>query len=251
MPSVCVEVQPLRLRPARGRRRARRGWRWRAARRAGRGRATAAAPVSAGTMCMRAGGEQRAPTGRLMKKIARQSTSSVSTPPSRTPMAAPAPPTAPQTPSALARSRAVEGGRDDRQRGRGEHRGAEALAGASGEQRRGVAGQRGDERGGGEHAEAGEEHAPAAEQVGGAAAEQQQAAEDQRVAGDRPADVARRAMSRSFARSGSATFTADDVEDDHQLRDATAAGAATSACGWRRAARWGCGGDGALGRTSI
>ena len=39
-----------------------------------------------------------------MKKIARQSTSSVSTPPSSTPIAAPAPPTAPQTPSALARS---------------------------------------------------------------------------------------------------------------------------------------------------
>ena len=166
-----------------------------------------------------AGGEQRAPTGRLMKKIARQSTSSVSAPPSSTPMAAPAPPTAPQTPSALARSRAVEGGRDDRQRGRGEHRGAEALAGAGGEQRGGVAGERRDERGGGEHAQAGEEHAPAAEQVGGAAAEQQQAAEDQRVAGDRPADVAAGRCSGPRARSGSATFTARDVEDDHELGD--------------------------------
>ena len=37
-----------------------------------------------------------------MKKIARQSTSSVSAPPSSTPIAAPAPPTAPQTPSAFA-----------------------------------------------------------------------------------------------------------------------------------------------------
>ena len=54
----------------------------------------------------------------------------------------------------------------------------------------GVAGERGGQRRGGEHAQAGEEHAAAAEQVGGAAAEQQQAAEDQRVAGDRPADVA-------------------------------------------------------------
>jgi len=40
-----------------------------------------------------------------MKKIARQSTSSVSVPPSSTPIAAPAPPTAPQTPSARVRSR--------------------------------------------------------------------------------------------------------------------------------------------------
>ena len=38
--------------PGRGRRRARRGWRWPAARRAGRGRATAAAPASAGRRCV-------------------------------------------------------------------------------------------------------------------------------------------------------------------------------------------------------
>ena len=39
-----------------------------------------------------------------MRKIRRQSTSSVSVPPSSTPTAAPAPPTAPQAPSAFARS---------------------------------------------------------------------------------------------------------------------------------------------------
>jgi len=40
-----------------------------------------------------------------MRKIARQSTSAVSAPPSSTPIAAPAPPTAPQAPSARVRSR--------------------------------------------------------------------------------------------------------------------------------------------------
>ena len=41
---------------------------------------------------------------------------------------------------------AVEGGGDDRQRGRGEHRGAEALAGAGGEEHGGVGGERRGER---------------------------------------------------------------------------------------------------------
>jgi len=45
-----------------------------------------------------------AATGRSIKKIARQSATWVRTPPSRTPTAAPAPPTAPQAPSARARS---------------------------------------------------------------------------------------------------------------------------------------------------
>ena len=73
------------------------------ARRGGRGRATGAErrrrarPSSLPTATP-------IPTGRLMRKMARQSTSSVSVPPSSTPMAAPAPPTAPQTPSAFARS---------------------------------------------------------------------------------------------------------------------------------------------------
>src|SRR3954462_13421288 len=41
-------------------------------------------------------------TGRLTKKIIRQSANSVSRPPARTPTAAPAPPTAPQAASAFA-----------------------------------------------------------------------------------------------------------------------------------------------------
>ena len=58
---------------------------------------------SAGTTCS-APAASASPTGRLMRKIRRQSTSSVRVPPSSTPKAAPAPPTAPQAPSALARS---------------------------------------------------------------------------------------------------------------------------------------------------
>ena len=45
------------------------------------------------------------PTGMLTKKIHSQERASVSTPPRRTPAAAPKPPTAPQTPSAMFRSR--------------------------------------------------------------------------------------------------------------------------------------------------
>src|SRR6266699_2221013 len=41
-------------------------------------------------------------TGRFTKKIIRQSANSVSSPPARTPIAAPAPPTAPQAASAFA-----------------------------------------------------------------------------------------------------------------------------------------------------
>ena len=45
------------------------------------------------------------PTGMLTKKIHSHERASVSTPPSSTPAAAPKPPTAPQTPSAMFRSR--------------------------------------------------------------------------------------------------------------------------------------------------
>ena len=103
MPSVCADVQPaaaasesaytsapkLAVASAAPRR----------SRPRHRGRA-----VSAGTI-RNAPAPSTRPTGRLMTKIARQSTSSVRAPPSSTPIAAPAPPTAPQTPSALARSR--------------------------------------------------------------------------------------------------------------------------------------------------
>ena len=113
---------------------------------------------------------------------------------------------------------ALEGGHDDRQRSRGEHRGAEALARPSGEESAGGARHRGGERGCGEDAEAGQEHPTSSEQVGGAASEEQQAAEDERVARDRPAD----------AGAGQVEITGEarqrdvhrrDVEDHHQLRD--------------------------------
>ena len=178
-----------RRRPARGRRPARPGSRSRPARRGGRGRATAggrrrrARPSSAATATP-------IPTGRLMRKMARQSTSSVSVPPSSTPMAAPAPPTAPHTPSAFARS--------------GPWKVVVMIDSAAGDsiaaprpwparaaKKTAVARrQRRDERGDGEHAEPGEEDATTPEQVRGASAEQQQAAEDERVARDRPAEVA-------------------------------------------------------------
>jgi hypothetical protein len=103
---------------------------------------------------------------------------------------------------------ALEGGRDDRQRGRGKHRGTEALTGPGGEQHGGIARERRGQRRGSEHSQAGKEDAPAAEQVSGAPAEKQQAAEDQRVGGDRPANVALGDF-KSFARSGSATLTAE------------------------------------------
>src|SRR5918912_643531 len=136
--------------------------------------------VSAGTI-LRAPKASAAATGRLTKKIRRQSTSCVSTPPARTPSAAPAPPTAPQAASAFARA--------------GPWKVLVMI-----------------ER------EAGEEHAAATEQVGGAAPEQEQAAEDERVGGDRPAD--RRARDVQVAGElRHRDVHGRDVEDHHQLRD--------------------------------
>ena len=114
--------------------------------------------------------------------------------------------------------RAVEGGGDDRERRRGEDRGAEPLARAGGEEHRRASGHRRGERGSGEDAEAGQEHAAAAEEVGGAAAEEQEASEDQRVARDRPADL--RAAQLQVGRDvRQRDVHGGDVEDDHQLRD--------------------------------
>ena len=102
---------------------------------------------------------------------------------------------------------ALERRHDDRQRRRREQRGTETLARAGCEQGGRRARHRRRERRCGEDAEAGQEHPPTPEQIGGAAPEEEQASEDERVAGDRPADVG--AVSwRSFARLGSAMFTA-------------------------------------------
>ena len=209
-----------RCRPARRRTRARRGSASPAPRRGGRARASAGGRASAGTTTCSAPAASASPTGRLMRKIRRQSTSSVSAPPSRTPKAAPAPPTAPQAPSALARSPPWVKAAMMIESAAGESiaaprpwpaRAANSVGGAAG-QRRGERGER-------EHAQAGEEHAPAAEQVGGAAAEQQQAAEDERVARDRPADVGA-ADAEVLGHVGQRDVHGGDVEDDHQLGDA-------------------------------
>ena len=112
---------------------------------------------------------------------------------------------------------ALEGGHDDRERCRGEHRGAEALARPSCEQGTGRAGHGRGERGCGEDAEAGQEHPASPEQISRAAAEEQQAPEDERVARDRPAD--RAAADVEVAReAGQRDVHGGDVEDDHQLR---------------------------------
>ena len=153
MPRSAVEAQPA-LAPARARTRApeARGGQQRAAevQASPRGRAG----VGRHDLAVRRTASAR-PTGRLMKKIARQSTSSVSAPPSSTPTAAPAPPTAPQTPSAWRARGPREGGHDDRQRGRREHRRAEALAGAGGEQPAALPRERRGQRRDGEDGQAG------------------------------------------------------------------------------------------------
>ena len=113
---------------------------------------------------------------------------------------------------------ALERGHDDRERCRGEHRGAEPLACTSGEEGAGGAGHRRGERGGGEDAEAGQEHPASSEQVGGAAAEEEQAAEDQRVARDRPADAGAGQV-QVTGEAWQRDVHGGDVEDHHQLCD--------------------------------
>ena len=111
---------------------------------------------------------------------------------------------------------ALEGSRDDRQGGRGEHGGSEALAGPCCEQCRGGACEGGGDRRDGENSEAGQEHAPAADEVGEPAAEEEQAAEDERVARDRPAD--RRPTQLQIAgEARQGDVHGSDVENHHQL----------------------------------
>ena len=111
---------------------------------------------------------------------------------------------------------ALEGIRDDRECGRREHGGSEALAGPCCEQCCRGARQGGGDRRDGEDSEAGQEHPPAPDEVGQPAAEEEQAAEDERVARDRPAD--RRSTQLQItgeARQGD--VHGRDVEDHHQL----------------------------------
>ena len=139
-------------------------------------------------------------------------------PPTRTPMAAPAPPTAPQAACAFARASPwkpavmIESAAGERRAAptpwpaRAVNSVAALLAMADMNGR------------GGEDDEPGEEHAAATEQVGGATTEEQEAAEDQRVARDRPAD-ARAAEVQVGGDVRQGDVHGRDVEDDHQLRD--------------------------------
>ena len=100
----------------------------------------------------------------------------------------------------------LEGRGDDRERGRGDDRGAEALHGARADQDALGPGETADERGGGEDDDADEEDAPPPEQVGRAPAEQQEAAERDRVGGDDPLQVVPREV-EDLPIDGSATLT--------------------------------------------
>ena len=138
-------------------------------------------------------------------------------PPRSTPAAAPKPPTAPQTPSAMFRSRPSA-------------KVVIRIASAAGEivaaprpWMRASADQRGlgprepaEERADRERDQADHEDAAAAEQVRGPAAKQQEAAEDERVRGDDPLQVGlREAEIRLDRRKGDVHDR--DVEHDHEL----------------------------------
>ena len=114
----------------------------------------------------------------------------------------------------------LEGGDDDRQRGRGDERAAEALEPTAENQHRRGLGEAVEQRGGREQRHADDEQAPAAEQVGRAAAEQQEATEDQRVGVDDPLQVRRAEKCKPRWIEGSATFTIVCVEHDHELGEA-------------------------------
>ena len=142
------------------------------------------------------------------------------TPPSSTPAAAPKPPTAPQTPSAMLRSlpSAKVVVRIDSAAGEmiAAPRPWSARAPISDGSVHASAREQRAER---EDDDADEEHAPAAEQVGRAPAEQQEAAEDERVGADHPLEVLLREAEVDLDR-GQGDVHDRDVEDDHELHDA-------------------------------
>ena len=157
------------------------------------------------------------PTGTLMKKIHDQASELVRKPPSSTPAAAPLPETAPQTPSAMLRSRpsakvVVR---------------IESAAGASsapprpwsraeGDQRGLGPGEAGEQRADREEGDAGDEEPAPAEQVGHPAAEQQEAAEHDRVGGDHPLQALLAEVEVGLDRRQRDVHDRD-VEHDHEL----------------------------------
>ena len=110
----------------------------------------------------------------------------------------------------------LEGGRDDGQRGRGQHRCPQTLSGAGSEEDFLARRQRRGERRDREDSEAGQEDAAATEQVRGASAQQQEAPEDQRVTRDGPPEVAARDV-QVLREVRESDVHGGDVEDDHQL----------------------------------
>ena len=158
-----------------------------------------------------------APTGTLTKKIHDQLSASVSTPPSSTPAAAPKPPTAPQTPSAMLRSRPSVNVVERIESAAGEMMAAPRPCTARArDQRRLAPREPRDERGDREHDQAREEKAPPPEQVGGAAAEEQEPAEDERVGADHPLEVLLGEPEIDLD-GGQRDVHDRDIQDDHEL----------------------------------
>ena len=86
----------------------------------------------------------------------------------------------------VAVARVREGGRQDRERGRGHHRGADSLGEPGGDEHAVVVGGAGDERGGREQDQAADQDSATADEVGRATAEQEEAAVGEHVAADDP-----------------------------------------------------------------
>ena len=141
-------------------------------------------------------------------------------PPSRTPAAAPKPPTAPQTPSAMLRSRPSRKVVIRIESAAGEMIAAPrpCIARAPISEASLQARPASSEPAANSH-EPDEEHAPPAEQVGGAPAEEEEAAEDERVGADHPLQVLLREPEVDLDR-GQRDVHDRDVEHDHELHDA-------------------------------
>ena len=156
-------------------------------------------------------------TGMLTKKIHSHESASVSTPPSRTPAAAPKPPTAPQTPRAMFRSRPSANVVIRIASAAGETVAAPRpwIARAPISEVSDQASPQSSEPRAKMH-EPGHEDAAASEDVRRAAAEQQEAAEHERVGGDHPLQVRLRDVEIQLDR-GKCDVHDRDVEHDHEL----------------------------------
>ena len=112
-----------------------------------------------------------------------------------------------------------EGGREDRERGRRDHRRTEALHGSGADQEPARAREPARERGRDEDAEPDHEEPPPAEQVGRAATEQKESAEGQRIAACDPLQVRGREVERALDRR-QRDVDDRDVDHEHELRRA-------------------------------